>query len=96
MAATVQADVARAFIAEVFRAQGLPAGDAGRVGVRKAGGDKHIADEGARDVRPDRRRHHASPSSFSGMSVRIFCLSAAEMFSAFTCRAHSNVPMSYG
>src|SRR5438105_11283974 len=31
MAATVQADVARAFIDEVFRAQGLPAGDATRV-----------------------------------------------------------------
>jgi LDH2 family malate/lactate/ureidoglycolate dehydrogenase len=31
MAATVQADVARAFIAEVFRAQGLPAADSARV-----------------------------------------------------------------
>src|SRR5690349_21603148 len=31
MAATVQADVARAFIADVFRAQGLPAGDASRI-----------------------------------------------------------------
>src|SRR5438876_613085 len=31
MAATVQADVARAFIDEVFRAQGLPAGDATRI-----------------------------------------------------------------
>jgi LDH2 family malate/lactate/ureidoglycolate dehydrogenase len=31
MAATVQADVARAFIDDVFRAQGLPAGDATRI-----------------------------------------------------------------
>ena len=69
-------------------------GDPCRVGGRKAGRREHVGDEGARDGRGDRRRHHAAPTSLSGMSVQIFCLSAAEMFSAFTCRAHSSVPMS--
>ena len=57
-------------------------GDPCRVNGREAGRREHVGDEGARDGRGDRRRHHAAPTSLSGMSVKIFCLSAAEMFSA--------------
>src|ERR1700758_1693022 len=78
MPATVQADVARAFIAEVFRAQGLPPADAARIGELMTEADLTGADAhgifrlphyirrykaGAVNARPDIKVNQSAPAT---------------------------------